>query len=110
MKKMYRQGDVLIQRIEPKDVSKLKKVPREAGRIVLAHGEATGHAHAIESTHATLYALAEDMADQALRLLEVKRTARLSHEEHSAIELPPGLYRVIRQREFSPEESRYVAD
>lgn len=44
--KMYRQGDVLIQQIASLP-SKLNPVPRENGRIVLAHGEVTGHAHAL---------------------------------------------------------------
>jgi len=41
-----RQGDVLLRRVEhiPENVT---PVPRENGRIILAHGEATGHAHAI---------------------------------------------------------------
>lgn len=42
---MYRQGDVLIERID-KIPSGLKKQKPENGRIILAHGEVTGHAHA----------------------------------------------------------------
>lgn len=43
----YRQGDVLLQRVSsfPK---KLKAVARERGRVILAHGEVTGHAHALD--------------------------------------------------------------
>lgn len=42
----YRQGDVIIERIDalPKNI---KPVAREGGRVILAHGEVTGHAHAI---------------------------------------------------------------
>lgn len=51
MNEHYRQGDVLIERIDsvPDDA---QPVPLEDGRIVLAHGEVTGHAHAIKSRHA----------------------------------------------------------
>src|SRR3954453_10783779 len=43
---LYRQGDVLIARIDevPED---LEAVPRDKGRVVLAYGEVTGHAHAV---------------------------------------------------------------
>lgn len=41
----YRQGDVLLERIDrrPKD---LKQQDRDKGRVILAYGETTGHAHA----------------------------------------------------------------
>jgi hypothetical protein len=32
------------------------------------------------------------------------------HEEHGAITVPAGLYRVVRQREYVPGDYRYVAD
>ena len=103
-KTMYRQGDVLITRVERK--SGLREVDREAGRIVLAHGEATGHAHAIASMDATLW-----MDEKTLnRYLDVKAPVVLDHEEHTRIELPSGFYEVKRQREYRPEGLRNVAD
>jgi hypothetical protein len=35
---------------------------------------------------------------------------RFVHEEHDAISLPKGWYRVIRQREYVPAEIRYRCD
>ena len=50
----YRQGDVLISSIEestiPKDAT---DIAREDGAIVLATGDATGHAHAIRTSRRT---------------------------------------------------------
>ena len=43
---MFRQGDVLVVPVDEIPTG-LKKVPREQGRLVLAHGEATGHAHVV---------------------------------------------------------------
>lgn len=43
--KQYRQGDVLIERIASLPQN-LKPVARENGRVILAHGEVTGRAHA----------------------------------------------------------------
>jgi hypothetical protein len=44
------------------------------------------------------------------RFLRIVSTSLLTHEEHRAIPLPPGLYRVARQREYSPDVIRHVAD
>ena len=45
------------------------------------------------------------------RFLEVTaERATLVHQEHAAIELPKGTYRVWIQREYSPEEIRRVVD
>ena len=101
---MYRQGDVAIIACERRTVE--KEVEREEGRIVLAHGEVTGHAHAIASTDATLF-----MDEKTLnRYLEVRAPVTLDHEEHGRIELPSGFYEVLRQREYRPEGLRQVAD
>ena len=47
----------------------LKAVPRENGRVVLAHGEVTGHAHAVVDVAAGL--LAADLADLDNRFLRI---------------------------------------
>jgi hypothetical protein len=111
-----RQGDVLLLRIDDAPV-RGKRIARDAGRIVLAYGEITGHAHAIASRDAALYELPVDTSSeadavwqQAQRLLTVRRPVKLQHEEHATIRLPAGNYRVIRQREYSPEAIRNVAD
>jgi hypothetical protein len=103
----YRQGDVLVEKITriPDDVMPIE---RDSGRVVLAYGEATGHAHALAAKHVHFYSLTK-AAD--VRYLEVRgRGAWLRHEEHSPIYLPPGSYGVTRQRTYTPEEVRPVAD
>ena len=51
---MFRQGDVLI--IPVKSIPKTAEpIAREQGRVVLAHGEVTGHAHAIRDKQAALF-------------------------------------------------------
>lgn len=109
---MFRQGDVLIEQIADDDLvifnakDEIKPEVRE-GRteVVLAHGEVTGHAHAIPAHAARLYAITVGVA-----LLKVKEATELRHEEHSAIPLKPGTYRVIRQREYQPDRTQFVAD
>ena len=103
----YRQGNVLIEGI-PSLPKKLVKVARESGRLILAHGEVTGHAHAISARNADLYS-AVDAGD--VTFLEIRESmVALQHDEHATICLPPGSYIVRRQREYSPEEIRRVAD
>lgn len=65
-------------------------------RIVLALGEATGHAHAIHGIDAELFAGAKGN-----RILKLASGATLDHEEHSTIELESGTYEVRLQRTFS---------
>lgn len=104
---LYRQGDVLIAATDTIPDG-LTEVPRDNGRIVLAYGEVTGHAHAIDDPTALL--LAEDVADIEERFLQVEREVQLVHEEHDTILLPPGNYIVRRQREYAPEANTLVAD
>ena len=89
---------------------------REGGAHVLAHGEATGHRHAIYDDGAELLEPkpaapdAVERRDGNVLYLRVTQPVALRHEEHAAIGLAPGNYRVTRQREYSPEEIRTVAD
>ena len=104
---MYRQGDVLIIPVVS-IILDAEPIPRENSRIVLAHGEVTGHAHAIRSERAALF------RDPKLAAIFLHVTGddavALEHDEHGTIHVPPGKYRVVRQREYTPEEIRNVAD
>lgn len=104
---IIRQGDVLVERI-PSLPKNIKPIARENGRVVLAHGEVTGHCHAISSKAATHYQVDGDNNATFLEIAEAM--ADLVHDEHATIQIPAGCYRVIRQREYSPEEIRRVAD
>lgn len=99
---MYRQGDVLLVKIQ-------EIIPDEAerfiweDRVVLAYGEVTGHTHSLPNT-ISMYSWKGD------RLIEVKETTPLTHEEHSTILIEPGIYKVVQQREYHPAEYRQVRD
>lgn len=109
MKTHFRQGDVLIIRVSRKPKGDYREKPRDAGRVVLAYGEVTGHAHAIADSGATLFNLfgAGEHADMWLK---ITTPVTLRHEEHAKIELPAGDYVVRRQREYHPKRVVYVAD
>ena len=107
----FRQGDVLVEAVrQPKDLGTL--VPRDGNRVVLAYGEVTGHAHAVvpDDGVADIPAAQLFESPDGDRYLLVDRPCALVHEEHGRIPLAPGAYKVTRQREYSPEEIRTVAD
>ena len=101
---IFRQGDVLVVSVDsiPSEVTAVK---RENGSIVLAHGEVTGHCHAIKNRVAKFYE-----AGTGERYLDLQQQSALTHQEHGTINIPAGKYKVIRQREYTPEAIRNVAD
>jgi hypothetical protein len=104
--KIMRQGDVLLIKIK-KIPTDLKSVSPTKKGFILAEGEATGHHHAIKETESVeMYAA----NDSPFLYLIVKEPTKLEHEEHDAIELPLGKYKVVRQREYYPGEIRTVLD
>jgi len=101
----YRQGDVLIERVE--EIPRGIKRQKHKGKIVLALGEATGHHHCLETE---AYAADWWKTDGGDQFVETRASAVITHQEHAPIPLPAGRYRVRRQREYSPEAIRNVAD
>ncbi|HXI43919.1 MAG TPA: hypothetical protein VNH83_28310 [Bryobacteraceae bacterium] len=116
--KQYRQGDVLLTEvavIPPQ--GKIGAMPIEgnprdvANRVVLAYGEVTGHAHTLDAEDCELVEVPAGLgAELEGWFLRVHQDTQLTHQEHSTIEVPAGNYRVTRQREYSPEAIRNVAD
>lgn len=110
----YRQGDVCIVPVaelaKDIDLTSMKPVARDHGRVVLAYGEVTGHAHAIHDADVDLFAPGEAsiLAERYLRI--GAGGATVVHEDHAPIALPEGLYEVRHQREYEPDEIRRVAD
>lgn len=133
MNKVIRQGDVClvpVSAIPPGAV----EVKSEEKRVVLAHGEVTGHAHAVyeDADKVKLWAVGK------VKYLEVMAGAMvtskitstivgedgtpfdigseslpgvcLKHEEHVHHVLPPGFYKLPVQVEYTPAELRKTQD
>jgi len=96
---MVRQGDLLIVKIE-----KLPEACVPQKHRVLAEGEATGHMHELDSGE-----LYEKDGTLYFRVLDDQKIT-LTHQEHGPITFEPGVYKVIRQREYEPRGWRRVAD
>ncbi len=98
---MWRRGNIFMRAISA--------VPREAaGRplphTVLAHGELTGHSHRVVDPAALF-------AGDGCFYLDVRADrARVVHDEHGTITLDRGVYRVWRQREYTPQRIVTVQD
>lgn len=111
-----RQGDVWLYPVEIDPPRKSTFIPRTRGQgVVLAEGEATGHAHRIREKNARLHKI---IGQPGRRILNITGTTpvNLVHEEHETLTIPPGRYEVRIQREYvapAPRQrasSRYVYD
>lgn len=105
----YRQGDILLVPYPVVPAEALRQ-PARSGRVVLAEGERTGHAHTILSDRVTFFR--EDGAGRGGYLrVEGSDSVALHHEEHATVQVAPGSYRVIQQREYLPRSRpRVVSD
>jgi hypothetical protein len=92
---MYRQGDLLLRAVD--EAPEGSRLQAEQGRLILARGEATGHHHSVAVQDAELI----DAGALGV-FLRIMAPTPLEHQEHGAIALPPGDYRVTRQREYAP--------
>jgi hypothetical protein len=101
--KTYRQGDVLFKEVKAIPCGDQKK--RLTGHIL--EGEATGHIHRLGELDA---AEVLEVGDGLFLNVTAEGGVSIVHEEHDALTLPAGNYEVLRQREYSPEEIRNVAD
>jgi hypothetical protein len=99
---MFRQGDVLLLPVEAMPDG--ERLEPEDGRLILARGEATGHHHSVAARDGALVEGAEGV------YLRIMAPTPLEHQEHTAIWLQPGTYRVVRQREYTPGSILQVRD
>ena len=102
------QGDLNIFVCDeiPEDVE--KKESCSESDFVLAHSE-TGHNHVISSEYCEYYE-----ENDFSGYLDVKEASNVVHlrgfDTHETVKLPPGKYRITRQREYTPEGFRRAAD
>lgn len=101
----FRQGDILFIKQAQKPSGEV--VSRDnRNRLVVAEGEATGHAHAIAEETVTMYR--DDVLNRAWVVVEEK--ANVVHEEHDTITLDSGVWMVVYQRQYMRGQIRRVLD
>lgn len=90
---IYRHGDILLV---PTNKTAGEKVSKGKSYI-LAYGEKTGHNHKLVADHKdTSFAVYEKNGEITLQL---GVAGTLIHEEHKTLEVAPGTYRVVHERE-----------
>ena len=103
---LIRQGDLLLV---PVDALPGRTWNRTDGRrIVLAEGEATGHAHVIDDVRAELRD--EGWSGRRFIVVEEDATVSLEHDEHDTLTVSAGIYEIRIQREYTPRGFRQVRD
>ena len=104
MKVAYQQGDVILKKVEqlPKGVMKVSV----SSQLIVERGEGV-NTHCINDTDKV-----EVYDKDGVMYLKVTEPVNLVHEEHGIIEIFPGLYEKVKEREFDydTEEARNVLD
>ena len=86
--RVYRHGDLLI-----KETKSMPVDSKQLSTKVLAEGETTGHVH--ELTGQVLV-----YEKNGKKFFDAKEIVRLTHQEHKTIQIDPGTYQVIHEREY----------
>lgn len=105
---MYRQGDCLLLPITDPAHGTLRAI--QEGRYRLLLGEVTGHHHSVAAQPGVAVLDAPD-GTTYLTIEELVGSVALEHQEHAALTLPPGTYRLVRQSEYTgPARASWVGD
>jgi hypothetical protein len=109
MQQLIRQGDIALIRTEilPPTVAPR---PQGRGRLTLGYGEVSGHHHVLEDA---IWVVAEKTTQEDLRqfalgnktipvFVVVEEETQLVHQEHDTLIVQPGIWQVVRQREYTP--------
>lgn len=105
------QGDIRIVKLDAvPDVSGMEEVARENGTLIVTHSE-TGHHHVLEKTSSRMFQSKDDEFTAILLLDETDVLKhKRPHDTHAPIQMEAGAYKVLRQREYTPDGYRRVAD
>lgn len=108
------QGDVIFRRMTDLPKTGLTPVASVDRELIVTHSE-TGHHHVMVLDRDDPPAVEMYQSDNPLiSWLRVNRPTTLEHrrphDTHAPIRFPPGIYEVRRQREYTPEGWRRVAD
>lgn len=116
---MYRHGDVLLRPITQEEFNRrreIRDVWRETvkyrdvksqtrKKFIVARGEMTGHHHTLTAEKGGEIEVLRIEGMETL-YIDVKKGAVLTHQEHKTLNIPEGLYEVVRQREYDPGRDR----
>lgn len=109
-KTIIRQGDVILVAVDQTETE--PKAVEPGQRVILAHGEVTGHTHALMLDAPAKTKPSKPVFDAAAeRYIQIVSDATLKHEEHHAAILKAGRYEIGVQVEAGPHNMlRRVVD
>jgi hypothetical protein len=102
--KIKRQGDVLFIQRNNLPAGVQTSIARDKGRVVVAYGEVTGHAHATSAKEV------QQIEIDAILWLVAPDEFVIEHEEHAPLTLDSGVWEVVYQAEYTPQAIRRVLD
>jgi len=110
IKNIAAQGDVFLRRVNELPEGLIEAQP-ENGKFIIGHSE-TGHFHTVKDRGVQRLI---DKTNEFISYLKVgEEGAVLEHERsfdtHESVKLPPGIYKISNQREYTPEGFRRAAD
>jgi len=104
MKKIHRQGDVLLVGISPKEFNAVKNLTRKDN--IVAYGEVSGHKHQFLTQDVQIF-----VDEQDRQFIDVSQDSELVHDSHASQTISQGYYKYVPQRELSLlNEVRRVID
>lgn len=106
MNKLTRHGDVMLKPVTKKQ----GKLIHQSSSYVVAEGKSTGHRHTLSTATKNGIRVFQDEA--GVRYLDITGNARIRHKEHKELEVEPGIYQVVIEREhdYFLGEMRRVVD
>lgn len=99
MAKQYRQGHILLTPVSTIPKIAIRQKPTRPGEVVVASGE-SGREHLFKSERVSIF---QDGANVFLEIIG-SGSVWLEHPEHEDIEIEPGKYMLVEQREASDGE------
>lgn len=107
MSKYIRQGDILLEKIENGSNSNITIEKVKEQDNIIAHGE-SGNTHRMNQQ----VILFEDKKSKQRFVQVLSQQTELVHQEHAKIQIPQGLYKIRREREYNAFEQsiRQVQD
>lgn len=90
MRKIYRQGDVVLYQVENVEGTKIE----HDGKFTLAVGEATGHSHQILCNPENMQ-IFKGKRNQII----LEQESELAHQQHKLLKLIKGKYVQVQERE-----------
>ena len=103
----FRQGDILLEKIDklPSQQIQIDKIQNQDN--IIAHGE-SGNQHRMNSQ----VLIFEDKKTKDRYIQVLSQETELVHQEHEKLQIPQGLYKIRREREYNGFEQsiRQVRD